>query len=218
MMGSVAERVVRTAPCPVLTVRHPEHEFVLPDALVRPEAERAVQIAAPRYRRRRPESRVILRDGTVANGSDHAPADLDARDAASSTSCPRIRTGAASSRSPTPRQLIECFCDSANRAGRPPCVLRLSDGELRPIAVGSLPRSRQGRGRGGVRRQRRVPGQGPRHDPAGTARGVAAANGFRAFEARGLPENTAMLEVFHESGFENPIEVGTRLRSRCACR
>lgn len=34
LMGSVAERVVRTAPCPVLTVRHPEHEFVTPDALV----------------------------------------------------------------------------------------------------------------------------------------------------------------------------------------
>lgn len=34
LMGSVTERVVRTAPCPVLTVRHPEHEFVLPDALV----------------------------------------------------------------------------------------------------------------------------------------------------------------------------------------
>jgi|SRR5262245_22502460 len=33
-MGSVAERVVRMAPCPVLTVRNPEHEFVLPDALV----------------------------------------------------------------------------------------------------------------------------------------------------------------------------------------
>lgn len=33
-MGSVAERVVRLAPCPVLTVRSPEHEFVLPDALV----------------------------------------------------------------------------------------------------------------------------------------------------------------------------------------
>jgi nucleotide-binding universal stress UspA family protein len=33
LMGSVAEKVVRTAPCPVLTVRHPEHEFVLPDAL-----------------------------------------------------------------------------------------------------------------------------------------------------------------------------------------
>jgi len=34
LMGSVAERVVRTAPCPVLTVRHPEHEFIRPDALV----------------------------------------------------------------------------------------------------------------------------------------------------------------------------------------
>ena len=34
LMGSVAERVVRTAPCPVLTVRHPEHEFLAPDALV----------------------------------------------------------------------------------------------------------------------------------------------------------------------------------------
>ena len=33
LMGSVAERIVRTAPCPVLTVRHPEHEFVIPDAI-----------------------------------------------------------------------------------------------------------------------------------------------------------------------------------------
>jgi nucleotide-binding universal stress UspA family protein len=34
-LGSVAERIVRMAPCPVLTVRQPEHEFVLPDALQR---------------------------------------------------------------------------------------------------------------------------------------------------------------------------------------
>ncbi len=33
LLGSVAERVVRTAPCPVLTVRQSEHGFVLPDAL-----------------------------------------------------------------------------------------------------------------------------------------------------------------------------------------
>jgi len=32
LVGSVAERVVRTASCPVLTLKHPEHEFVLPDA------------------------------------------------------------------------------------------------------------------------------------------------------------------------------------------
>lgn len=33
LMGSVAEKMVRIAPCPVLTVRHPEHEFIQPDAL-----------------------------------------------------------------------------------------------------------------------------------------------------------------------------------------
>lgn len=32
LMGSTAERVVRTAPCPVLTVRHPEREFVVQEA------------------------------------------------------------------------------------------------------------------------------------------------------------------------------------------
>lgn len=30
LMGNVAEKVVRKAPCPVLTVRHPAHEFVMP--------------------------------------------------------------------------------------------------------------------------------------------------------------------------------------------
>lgn len=34
LLGSIAEKVVRTAPCPVLTVRHPEREFIVPDALV----------------------------------------------------------------------------------------------------------------------------------------------------------------------------------------
>ena len=34
LMGSVAERVVRMAPCPVLTLKHPEHEFIQPDTLV----------------------------------------------------------------------------------------------------------------------------------------------------------------------------------------
>jgi nucleotide-binding universal stress UspA family protein len=33
LMGSVAERIVRTAACPVLVVRHPEHELVVPDTL-----------------------------------------------------------------------------------------------------------------------------------------------------------------------------------------
>ena len=36
LLGSVAEKVVRKAPCPVLTVRQPGHEFVMP---VAPAAE-----------------------------------------------------------------------------------------------------------------------------------------------------------------------------------
>jgi nucleotide-binding universal stress UspA family protein len=34
LMGSVAERVVRSAPCPVLTVRTNERDFIAPDAMV----------------------------------------------------------------------------------------------------------------------------------------------------------------------------------------
>lgn len=38
LLGSVAQKVVRSAPCPVLAVRHPDHWFVMPpneDAAVR---------------------------------------------------------------------------------------------------------------------------------------------------------------------------------------
>ncbi len=34
LMGSAAERIVRTAPCPVLAVRAHERDFIAPDALV----------------------------------------------------------------------------------------------------------------------------------------------------------------------------------------
>jgi nucleotide-binding universal stress UspA family protein len=44
VMGSVAEKVVRTAPCPVLTVRKPSIGFVVPDEAKAP-AEASVRAA-----------------------------------------------------------------------------------------------------------------------------------------------------------------------------
>ena len=41
LLGSVAERVLRMAPCPVLVVKHPEHEFI------RPETSPAAQGSRP---------------------------------------------------------------------------------------------------------------------------------------------------------------------------
>ena len=49
LMGSVAERIVRTAPCPVLTVRHPEREFVVPDALVAIARADMYRLASPAW-------------------------------------------------------------------------------------------------------------------------------------------------------------------------
>jgi nucleotide-binding universal stress UspA family protein len=54
LVGSVAERVVRTAPCPVLTVKHPEHEFVHPDAPVLVRATPPPAKAMPRQQGARP--------------------------------------------------------------------------------------------------------------------------------------------------------------------
>ena len=52
LLGSVTDRVIRTAPCPVLTVRHNAHEAQLPAAKPGIRRPRAAQAVRPRARKR----------------------------------------------------------------------------------------------------------------------------------------------------------------------
>jgi len=148
-------------------------------------------------------SRVILRDGTIAVVRVTAPGDHEALRRffhALSTESHRRRFF---SLADPDEVLLDAFCDSSDPSRQTTLVaLRQVEGELRPIAVGSyltlgnrsaeaafaVADSFHGKGLGTILLERLAT--------------LAAANGFRRFEAMVLPENTAMLEVFHESGFE----------------
>jgi acetyl coenzyme A synthetase (ADP forming)-like protein len=148
-------------------------------------------------------SRVTLRDGTIATLRVSRPDDHDAvrrffHDLSPESHQRRFFTLADPS-----ERLIDAFCDSSDPSRQLTLLaLRVTDGELRPIAVGSyidlgnraaeaafaVADSFQGKGLGTILLERLAP--------------IAAASGFRRFEAMVLPENGPMLEVFHESGFE----------------
>ncbi|HYM26227.1 MAG TPA: GNAT family N-acetyltransferase, partial [Vicinamibacterales bacterium] len=102
-----------------------------------------------------------------------------------------------------PEALIARWCDASDPAQATTLfAMRTIDGEARPIAIGTyisvggsaaevafaVDDRFHGRGLGTVLLERLAE--------------IGAANGLRRFEATTLPENAAMLEVFHESGFE----------------
>ena len=150
-----------------------------------------------------PESRVILRDGTVATIRTTVPPDLAAlrrffHDLSPESHWRRFFTLA------DPRDtLLECFCDSANPERQASLVvLRQVEGELRPVAVGSYLDLGKGEAEAAFAVSDAFQGKGLGTILLERLAAMAAANGFRAFEATVLPDNRAMLEVFHESGFE----------------
>ena len=74
---------------------------------------------------------------------------------------------------------------------------------VRPIATASYLKVNDRAGRGRLRGRRSFSGQGPRNDAAGAARGdCRPATGSSGSRRSTLPDNTAMLEVFRDSGFE----------------
>jgi acetyl coenzyme A synthetase (ADP forming)-like protein len=148
-------------------------------------------------------SRIILRDGTLATMRFTEPADRDALRRFFHELSPESHRRRFFTLADPAETLIESFCDSSDHRRQATLVaLRLVDGALGPIAVGSyidlgnavaeaafaVSDRFQSRGLGSILLERLAT--------------TAAANGFRRFEATVLPENAAMLEVFHESGFE----------------
>jgi acetate---CoA ligase (ADP-forming) len=161
-----------------------------------------MQVVSPSVIEQTP-SRVILRDGTIAIVRVTIPGDHDAlRRFFHELSTESHRRRFFSLADPND-VLLDAFCDSSDPSRQTTLVaLRQVEGELRPIAVGSyldlgnraaeaafaVSDAFHGRGLGTILLERLAT--------------LAAANGFRRFEAMVLPENTAMLEVFQESGFE----------------
>ena len=81
-------------------------------------------------------------------------------------------------------------------------ALRLAAGELRPIAVGSYFSTERGAAEVAFAVDDHFQGKGLGTMLLDRLATIAGAHGFKRFEAVTLTENSAMLEVFHESGFE----------------
>ena len=150
-----------------------------------------------------PESRVVLRDGTAAIVRITEPGDLAAlrrffHQLSAESHWRRFFT-----LGDPDDTLLESFCDSANPARQASlAVLRLVDGELQPIAVGSYLDLGDGAAEAAFAVSDAFQGKGLGTILLERLAAMAAAHGFRAFEATVLADNARMLEVFHESGFE----------------
>ena len=150
-----------------------------------------------------PAMRAVLRDGSVADVRIAVPADHDAVRRFFHDLSPESRRRRFFTLAEPPEPIVTSLCDASDPRR---CVsllaMRAIDGELRPIAVGSyiatgpavaevafaVADAFQGKGLGTVLLERLAT--------------IATGHGIDRFEALTLADNSAMLEVFTESGFE----------------
>ncbi len=147
--------------------------------------------------------RVVLRDGSVAtlrpSRNDDAPAlkqffhDLS----------PESRRRRFFTLSEPPDTVIGRLCDSSDPARALTLLaIRTVDGDARPVAVGSYLAESPAVAEVAFAVDDRFHGRGLATVLLERLAASAIAHDFRRFEATTLAENTAMLEVFRESGFE----------------
>jgi acetyl coenzyme A synthetase (ADP forming)-like protein len=146
---------------------------------------------------------VVLRDGTVATLRVTRPADHDVVRRFFHELSPESRRRRFFSLADPAETLVDAFCDSSNPMRQVTVIaLRLLDGELRPIAVGSYLDLGNGAAEAAFAVSDAFQGKGLGTILLEHLATMAAANGFRRFEAMVLSDNNAMLEVFRDSGFE----------------
>lgn len=148
-------------------------------------------------------ARVLLRDGSVATLRVTEPNDRTALRRFFHDLSPESRRRRFFSISEPPDVIVDRLADSSDPMRAVTLMaIRTVDGESMPIAVGSYISVGHNTAEVAFAVDDRFHGKG-----LGTAllerlAAIAATNGFRRFEAITLPENTAMLEVFQDSGFE----------------
>src|SRR5262245_6966272 len=100
-------------------------------------------------------------------------------------------------------ELLTRFCDSTDLSRNATLLaLRLDGADLRPIAVGSYFSTGDATAEVAFAVDDRFHGKGLGTMLLERLAAIAGGNGFKRFEATTLADNAAMLEVFHESGFE----------------
>src|SRR6266508_110294 len=159
-----------------------------------------------------PALRSVLRDGSVVTLKIAEPADLGAVRRFFHDLSPESRRRRFFGLAEPSDAFITRWCDSRDPTQTMTLLaMRLVDGALRPIAIGSYISIGSGCAEVAFAVDDRFQGKGLGTVLLERLAELAAANGFRRFEATTLPENAAMLEVFHESGFEirSKTEIGT---------
>ena len=203
LMGSVAEKVVRIAPCPVLTVRHPEHEFILPDALQVVEQRPPTVMSAAAPAGTAVTTRLVLRDGSTAGVRLSSPSDHDAMRRFFDELSPQARR----LRFLAPRTHPK----SSSRASaitRDPqkaltlIVCRLGDGGTHIIGVGSYFAHSDNSAEVAFAVDDDFHGKGIATALLERLARAGADHDVEYFSAYVLPENFEMLDVFRDSGFE----------------
>ena len=145
----------------------------------------------------------VLRDGTVATLRPAVPEDREAVAQFFRDLTPESRRRRFFTVGEPPESLVERLCDSSDReTALTLLAVRLVNGRLQPIAVGSYISLSPGVAEAAFAVDDRFQGKGLGTILLEHLAAAAASHGFRRFDAVTLPDNAAMLDVLHESGFE----------------